>query len=208
MIQSSRRAPPALEGRQIGAGVGFGEVLEGHLLRLQDGGQQVALLFLRPPHQQGGENVGVGEVGHHPGPLELFVEDGLMLPAQAAPAVLLGVGGVEPALGGQYLVHLAPELVMLFRQVQPVHRGAHVVGDVLSQPGPHLLSKRFLLRRIMILEVHENPSSLRRNATGQAESRPARSICSKRKYSPPALPLSTFGTARRGIFCAGKVSPP
>ena len=85
---------PALQGCQVGPGVGFREILESHLLGRQQRSQELVLLLLGAPNEYGSENVGVGETSDYPGPLEFLHDDGFLVTGEAAAAVLFGVGGI------------------------------------------------------------------------------------------------------------------
>ena len=144
----------ALEGGEVGAGVRLGEVLEGDLVGAEQRLEELVLLSVVRPDQQRREDEAVGEARHYARAPELFEDDGLMLAGESAAAVLLRVGRVEPALLGESLVHIAPEVVLVPGQLHAVNGGAHIVRDVGLQPSPDFGSKFFLVFRVRIGEIH------------------------------------------------------
>ena len=123
---------------------------------LEDGGQELALLLLRAPHHNGGHGQNVVHVWRDPGPVELLLNNGLVVARETAAAVLRGEGGIQPTLGRYLLVLLPPVVAQLVREVHLRIDGLlHILVYVILQPGSHLLPEPFLLFRIWQRKVHD-----------------------------------------------------
>ena len=129
-----------LQAGQVGAGVGLGEALAPGDGAGEDAGDELLLLLLGAPLQDGGADEGVAEeVATHrgAGPGELLGEDHALHGGEALAAVLRGPGGADPTaleeLGGP-VVEPGPPLLVghLEALVEPT------VGQVVLQPAPDL----------------------------------------------------------------------
>src|SRR6185295_12977910 len=91
---------PAVEAGQVGPCVGFGEPLAPRDLALEDLGEELLLLLLAAPLEDGGAHERVAEeVGPHgrPGPGELLGQHDLLHGGEPLAAVLLGPRRADPA---------------------------------------------------------------------------------------------------------------
>ena len=105
-----------LERGEIRAGLRFGEALAPGDLALEDLGQELLLLLLGPPLQDGRSDQGVAEeVGSHggAGPGELLVEHHVLQGREALAAVLLRPGRADPAAVVELLHPLLVELLAI-----------------------------------------------------------------------------------------------
>ena len=130
---TARRAEVA----QVGAGVGLGVALAPLVLAAEDLGDELALLLLGAPLQDGvahhldGEGV-VGAAGGHAGLGELLGQHDLLLGRQAGAAVLLGPGRGQQVVVAQDLAPaLDPRLDLVGRQ----RTDALPVGGQGARPG-------------------------------------------------------------------------
>ena len=125
-----------------------------HLLSAEQRLQELLLLRFVRPDQQRRKDQPVGEAADHARAPELLLEDRLVLAGESAAAVLLRIGGIQPALVGEHHVHIPPEVVLVVRQLHPVDGSLHLVRDILLQPRPDFLAKVLLIFSVGIGEIH------------------------------------------------------
>ena len=140
---------------QVGPGVGLGEALAPRHLALEDLRQELLLLLLGAPPEDGRPDQGVAEeVGAQrgAGAGELLVEDDLLHGGEPLAAVLLGPRGADPTAPEQLPGPLLVEAGPLGGGHLEVTAGPTRRGRLSSQPGADLDPERLGLGRIG--EVH------------------------------------------------------
>ena len=204
-----------LQGGQVRPGVGFAEPLAPPHLALHDLGQELLLLLLGAPLQDGRTDEGVAEEVSPQrglGPGELLGEHDALHQRQALAAVLLGPGGADPAS----LVEAGRPGLVERRPLVGAHLEAVVeppIGQVLLEPGSDLDPELLGLGRIR--QVHgchrvaagsPGPAS-RAHGSGTsakgslgistpAKGSPPTGVQSVRRRSTNAIPSSNAATTR------------
>ena len=145
---------PRLQRGQVAARVGLGEPLAPGDGSVEDAGDELLLLLLAGPLQDGRSHQRVAEeVGpqRRLRPGELLVQDHRLHQREALAPVLLRPGGADPPAGEQFLRPLPVEGPLLV----PGHgeaRRAPALGEVVLQPGADLGPEGLCLDGIA--EVH------------------------------------------------------
>ncbi len=188
-----------LERRQVASGVGFGEPLAPRDRAVEDLGDELSLLFLGSPLQDGRAHEGVPEEvrphgRHRTG--EFLVEDDLLDERETLASVFLGPRGTDPSPLAQLSGPIGVERLALGTR-EPESGLEPTLGEVVLQPAPDLLAQGLCLRRVR--QVHE-ARTYRRTGVRSSRARvpdPAR--------LNPAAPLSPRAgpRPRRGSRTSG-----
>ena len=155
---------PALQARQVGAGLGFREAQGENDLTIDQPGNELLLLFLCPGGQNG-RCAAAGPAHCDAGASELLFHDVLFNSATALAAVFLGPADSYPLafsdLSNQFSVVLAAATLLSGLQFSQ-----DVIGNVFRDESLDFLAEGFLFR--CVCKVHRGPFSNSLDGGGSA----------------------------------------